>query len=122
MALSMGLLGGAWKELAGGLADNTFNAGSSGANAPIVTVGIQSDQKILIGGEFTTYNGASANYLARLNTDGTLDTSFAANIGSGPDFWVNSIKIQSDGKILVGGFFYAFNGSTLIGLARLNSD
>jgi hypothetical protein len=40
-------------------------------------VTIQSDGKLLIGGTFGTYNGATAVNLMRLNTDGSLDTTFA---------------------------------------------
>ena len=39
--------------------------------------------RYLIGGYFTTYNGVSKNHFARLNSDGSLDTSF--NTGTGPN-------------------------------------
>jgi hypothetical protein len=40
--------------------------------------------KVLASGHFTTYNGATTNYIERLNSDGTLDTSFA-QAGTGFD-------------------------------------
>lgn len=98
---------------------------SSTSSAYISSIAIQSDNKILVGGYFTTFNGSSQNCLIRLNADGSKDTSF--NIGSGftgtVDLKVNSIAIQSDGKILVGGNFSTFNGdNTLMNLIRLNSN
>jgi uncharacterized membrane protein len=46
--------------------------------------------------------------IVRLNSDGTLDTAFTTNTGTGGNNSVNSIAIQSDGKILVGGNFATF--------------
>jgi uncharacterized delta-60 repeat protein len=100
-----------------GTNDTTFNAGT-GTNANIYTMALQPDGKILIGGSFTSYNGTTRNRIARVNTDGTLDTSFAANADSS----VANITIQQDGKILVGGSFITMNGVSRTGLARLNAD
>ena len=47
-----------------------------GANALVYTMVLQSDDKAIIGGNFTTYNTVNRAHIARLNTDGTLDTSF----------------------------------------------
>ena len=88
-----------------GSLDLTFNTGLGGdsgngpGNASIVSSAIQADGKIIIGGDFTTFNGASITGIARLNIDGSLDNTFIpypAFLGN-----VNSIQIQSDGKILV---------------------
>ena len=62
---------------------------------------MQPDGKILIGGSFTTVLGVTRNNIARLNTDGTLDTAFNPNANDD----VYSIAVQADGKILVGGVF-----------------
>ena len=102
-----------------GSKDSTFNIGS-GFNVQTNSIKIQSDGKILVGGNFTTFSGSSQNYLIRLNSDGSKDSTF--NIGSGFDGPINSIAIQSDGKILVGGNFYEFSGESQIRLIRLNSD
>src|SRR5437868_333381 len=53
-----------------------------GANNWVSTTAIQSDGKIIIGGGFSSYNGAARKLIARLNADGTLDGSF--NPGTGP--------------------------------------
>ncbi len=102
-----------------GTIDNTFNLGT-GANSNIWSTSIQPDGKILIGGEFTSYNGTARNYIARLNADGSIDPSF--NTGSGPGNFVTSISLQSDGKIIIVGGFSSFNGTSRNGIARLNSD
>jgi len=103
-----------------GTLDGTFNIGTGFGNLAR-TIDIQSDGKILVGGLLNTYNGSPVNSICRLNTDGTLDGTF--NIGTGFDLnGVNSIKIQPDGKILVGGLFTTYNGSPVNSICRLNTD
>jgi len=96
-----------------------INAGD-GVNPTALAVALQSDGKILIGGNFTTYNEQTQNGVARLNPDGSLDTS--CNPGLGPDNSVSSFAIQRDGRILVGGKFSTFDGVPRNGIARLNPD
>jgi uncharacterized delta-60 repeat protein len=95
---------------------------SSGLNGLVITTAIQSDGKKLLGGDFTDYNGTDAFKIIRLNADGSKDNSFVT--GSGFNGRVRSIAIQSDGKILVGGYFYTYNGSNSNAkrIIRLNSD
>ena len=102
-----------------GTLDTSFNPGTA-ANNDINTIVLQSDGKILIGGNFTSYNGTARNRIARLNNDGTLDTNF--NPGSGANNNVNSIAIQSDGKILIAGVFTTYNGISRNRIARLNAN
>ncbi|MCU0436394.1 MAG: putative Ig domain-containing protein [Raineya sp.] len=102
---------------ADGTLDNTFNVGT-GFNGAVYSVVLQSDGKILVGGSFSNYNGTITSRIARLNADGTLDSSF--NTGSGFDATTNALAIQSDGKILVGGSFTNYNGTTRNNIARLN--
>jgi uncharacterized delta-60 repeat protein len=107
-----------------GSLDTTFNPGGTGANNDVSAVALQSDGKILIGGFFTSYNGdaSASDHIARLNTDGTLDTSFNMG-GAGANNTVQAIAVQTDGKILIGGLFLTYddlNASDKI--ARLNTD
>ena len=44
----------------------------------IRAVAIQPDQKILVGGLFTNIDGTARLRIARINPDGTLDTTFNA--------------------------------------------
>ncbi len=53
-----------------GVIDSTFNPGT-GTNNSVNTIAIQSDGKIIIAGNFTSYNGTSINRIARLNSDGS---------------------------------------------------
>ena len=104
-----------------GTLDTTFPASGTGANGDVSALALQSDGKIVIGGNFTSVNGTTRNRIARLNSDGTLDTGFLA-AGSGADSSVRKIAIQADGRILVGGTFTSINGTTRNSIARLNSD
>ena len=106
-----------------GSIDNSFNPGTgtySGDIYAIHSISVQNDGKIIIGGNFTSYNGTTVNRIARLNSDGTLDFSF--NPGTGANDLVYSTKIQSDGKIIIGGRFTSYNGTFRRGIARLNVD
>ena len=81
---------------------------------------LESDGKILCGGDFTGYSGASSNNLIRLNNNGTIDTSF--NVGSGFNGKVKDIKLQSTGNVICVGDFTTFNGfGTFNGIARVTS-
>jgi hypothetical protein len=85
----------------------------------------------LCGGGFSLYNDNSGTYdcnkVIRLNSNGTLDPTFL--IGSGFGFFnglVEDIKLQSDGKILVGGSFGTYVDQSVSydmqGIVKLNSD
>ena len=112
---------------ADGTLDTAFDPNASGAVGAIV---LQPDGKLLLGGGFTTLtpNGATTStvrfYIARLNNDGTIDTTFDPNANG----TISAVALQSDGKILVGGSFTAFqpNGAAAqtgrTRIARLNAD
>lgn len=102
-----------------GSLDDTFITGT-GFNDDVNYILIQPDQKILVAGGFTSYNGTNINYIARLNSDGSLDDTF--NVGGGPDDEIVAIDLQPDGKILVSGWFYSYDGNDAYYLARLNAD
>ncbi|MDR6969430.1 putative delta-60 repeat protein [Flavobacterium arsenatis] len=102
-----------------GTKDTSFDIGS-GFNNYVNVIYVQTDGKILVGGDFTTYQGVEQKRIIRLNADGTKDTTF--DIGSGFNGPVLNIKVQSDGKIVVAGYFTLFNGQPQNNLVRLNSD
>jgi len=81
----------------------------------------QSDGKIIVYGFFDRVNNVSRTNLARLNPDGTLDTTFNVLFEPGW-FQIDAVKVQPDDKILVAGFFTAVNGIPRSGIARLNPD
>lgn len=104
-----------------GSLDQTFVPGSSSnTNGDVFTIALQTDGKILIGGVFSTYNGVTRNGIARLNADGTIDSTFNPLLGANNG--VNTIVVQPDGKILIGGNFTTYNGISRNRVARLNSD
>src|SRR5258708_29367456 len=84
---------------ADGTLDTRLHRGTDGE---VISLALQSDGKILVGGRFTTLGGQSRNYIGRLNADGTLDTSFNPGAGGGAFPYVISLAVQANGKILVG--------------------
>jgi len=102
-----------------GSRDNTFITGN-GFNIVVNAIALQSDGKILLGGYFMTYNGATENRIIRLNPDGSKDATFIT--GTGFNSGANSITVQPDGKILVGGEFTTYKGVTENRIIRLNTD
>jgi uncharacterized delta-60 repeat protein len=104
---------------ADGSLDNTFNSGT-GANDWVQTLTLQPDGKVLIGGDFTTYNGTNRRRIARLNADGSLDATFT--IGNGANNTVRTLTLQPDGKVLIGGEFTFYRGTSINRIARLNGD
>ena len=103
---------------------NTGNGSGSVSSLFVYTTALQTDGKILIGGNFSSWNSSSARHLVRLNSDGTLDTSFSSNIGTGGGGFnsVSDLKIQSDGKIIACGSFSSWNGTSANDIIRLNSN
>jgi uncharacterized delta-60 repeat protein len=106
---------------ADGSLDTTFLGGLSGANGNVNAIAVQPDGRVLIGGTFTTINGTSRNFIARLNADGSLDTTFLNGL-TGADSLVDCVALQSDGRVVIGGGFTTVNGTTRGGIARLNAD
>jgi uncharacterized delta-60 repeat protein len=102
-----------------GTIDDSFIIGN-GFNFYVNKIALQSDNKILVGGNFTTYSGVTANRIIRLNLDGSIDDTFVT--GSGFDQRVYAIVQQPDGKILVGGDFTTYNGTTTKNFIRLNDN
>src|SRR6266487_2701785 len=106
-----------------GTLDASFNPAigpNLGAANYVTVAALQPDGRILIGGKFTTVGGAARNQMARLNSDGNLDSSFDSN--GGPDVPPSIILVLPDGKILIAGSFSSFGGVGRAGLARLNAD
>jgi len=105
-----------------GSVDSTFNglAGVEDAYPQAYALATQSDGKILVGGLFSSFNGASRYNIVRLNPDATVDPSF--HPATGTTFSVRALLVQPDGKILIGGNFIAVNGVARGRVARLNAD
>jgi uncharacterized delta-60 repeat protein len=114
------------KVNADGSAVTSFSVGT-GASA-IGTMEVQADGKILVGGDFTTFNGVAANSLVRLNADGSIDQAFTTALNGGftrtnyGSANIHSVAVQPDGKILVAGNFDNYNNTGRRGLVRLNAN
>lgn len=108
---------------ADGTTDTTFNNGGIGFDNSVQDLVLLSSGQILVGGDFTAYNGTSGvNYIARINSNGLRDAAFTTSTGTSFDTTVYALAVQTDGRIVAGGNFTIFNGSGRIGLARLNSS
>jgi uncharacterized delta-60 repeat protein len=104
---------------ADGSRDASFNVGA-GPNDAVSELLLQPDGRVLVAGNFTQINGVARPFIARLNPNGAVDTSF--NPGGGPDAPVTALELQSDGRIIIGGSFTQMNGLTRYAVARLNRD
>ena len=79
-----------------------------------------SSGKLIVSGSFNDVNGTAYHNIARLNTNGSLDFSFA--MGTGPNSTIFDVKEENTGKLLVAGSFTQFNGSIYSGFVRLDAD
>jgi len=103
---------------ASGTVDTNFDPGTGiDQGNTVYAMALQSDGKVVIGGDVTSYNEQPHSGLARLNLDGTLDLN--CDPGLGPNNSISSMVIQPDGRILVAGKFTSFDGQPRSGLARL---
>jgi len=114
-----------------GSLDTTFGTGGTeqlaiGSIAEADAVAIQSDGKIVIAGDAYPTNSSTQLFMvARLNTNGALDTTFNTTgintftISGGQDFGY-AVAIQSDGKIVVGG--QEIGSNTQMAVVRLNTN
>jgi uncharacterized Zn-binding protein involved in type VI secretion len=105
----------------------SFGAGLQSVNDAIRTVAVQhtdrnSDEKIIIGGDFTAVDGTPRGRVARLDATGKFDPSF--DPGDGANDSVLGIFVQPwDGRVVVVGAFTEFNNNTNFrGIARVNND
>lgn len=112
-----------------GSLDRTFNPGTGATdkltpgdpNPPyIFWMALQPDGKILVTGSFAKYNGAAAKGFARLNPDGSLDTTF--KIGGGLDSWGRFVNVLPNNQIILTGWFTSYNGQPFNRMVKLNSD
>jgi uncharacterized delta-60 repeat protein len=101
--------------------DPSFLNGMTGPNSWLWAGALQPDGKLLLGGQFTSFNGVPHGPVARLNVDGSVDTNFSASVTAGEPT-IHSVAVQPDGKVLVGGMFTGMNGAPRIRLARVNAN
>lgn len=87
----------------------------------VYTIAMQTDARVMIGGEFSTVGAATRHGVARLLTTGGVDPGFDPGVGTNGG--VSNVLLQADGKIVLGGYFGSFAGNNkFTGLARVNAD
>jgi uncharacterized delta-60 repeat protein len=109
-----------------GSLDDSFLA-EDAVTRGVYSLALQSDGKVLIGGDLSSGQGTNRTGIGRLNVDGSLDLRFRAQTeqlsGSGRyRGWITSVALQADGKALVAGQFTGINGENRTNIARLNAD
>lgn len=104
-----------------GSLDETFSTGQ-GANNTILCLTLQNDGKIIIGGHFGMFNGMTANKIARLNTNGSIDMDFNTGYGFQGNAAIYALGLQSNGKIIAAGTFSLFDSIAVNGIVRLTTN
>jgi len=108
-----------------GAPDPTFGTGATrGANGTVHAFAIQTDGKIILGGNFSSYNATTCKNVIRVDANGAIETLFNSAAGdfTGSNTDIRSLAMQVD-KIIVGGYFTGYSGGyTRNKILRLNSD
>jgi uncharacterized delta-60 repeat protein len=102
-----------------GSLDASFDPGT-GFDSYVAALAVQPDGAVIAAGDFLSVNGTGAVRLARLLSNGAVDPQF--NAGSGTNYSATFVRLQPDGKALVGGLFTTCGGAPRSGIARLNTD
>ncbi|MCB1229279.1 MAG: hypothetical protein KDN19_03380 [Verrucomicrobiae bacterium] len=121
-----GFASGIWRLDSDGTLDTSFDVGV-GAHVDgdfsqlqfVYALAVQPDGKVMVGGTFTGFRNQTAPHIVRLNSNGTMDSTFLSNIGSGANGSVDNILVQNDGRIVIGGRFTSFAGNSRNYAARL---
>jgi uncharacterized delta-60 repeat protein len=101
-----------------GTKDTSFSAGT-GFNDYTTCLGLTSDEKLFVGGRYTSYQGVASSKFIKLNSDGTKDTSF--NIGSGFNSVVTDVLVLTGDSLFATGYFSTYNGSSAPRIVKLTS-
>jgi uncharacterized delta-60 repeat protein len=106
-----------------GTIDTTYTASTQFSNYPHTIVPDEFGSGIYVGGQFTTYSAQTNQYIIKINTGGTKDTSFVNNSVLGAiNGTVVKIKQTNDNKLFVAGAFTLNRGTTNVSLMKLNPD
>ncbi len=104
-----------------GTVDLSFKSQPGNARTGYATINdvlLHPDGKLVVAGAFDTLNGSDATGIARLNADGSLDTSFSFP-AEPPDGAITKLVISADGSIFLTGDFSRINAAERLGLAKL---
>ncbi len=107
---------------ADGSFDSAFNVVQPDAYADgnCHALAVAADGRLLAGGDQVLFREVGRNYLARLNSDGSLGEPYKA--GTGFSDKVTALLIQPDVRIIAGCYFGYYNGQRVERVVRLNPD
>jgi len=106
-----------------GTIDSTFNVGVGFDNVVRTIVPVSGSTGIYVGGTFNSYSGSTVSKLVRINSNGTLDTTFNPGVVSTSVDGIRAIALASgSSQIYVGGDFISYSGSSINRIARVNSN
>ena len=99
--------------------DSSFNVGGRGVTggSAVFDIALSPNDFIYAVGKFTQYNGTVRNSFIKLNPDGVVDVNNRVGVASGQTIF--AVKLQPDGKILIGGNFTSYNNNTSGGTATV---
>jgi uncharacterized delta-60 repeat protein len=92
-----------------GSIDNTFTIGT-GFNSFTEGTAIDSLGRIVVVGYFSSYSGNSSPRIARLNSNGSYDSTFV--VGTGLNNTGIEVLMNSDNSMFISGYFNTYNGSS----------
>lgn len=107
-----------------GTIDPTFTKNIGiGTDHEVLSIEIQNNGKILIGGIFNSFNGENKRSLVRIESNGLIDDTFNSNFSSPfSTSRINYIHEQNDGKIVIAGAFNGLDEGFDHNFTRLNND
>lgn len=94
-----------------GTTDGSFMTGS-GPNGAVSSILVHSNGSLYLAGAFTSLNGSTQNRVARTDINGSPDSTFRTNMGTGANASAYEVQQAIDGTIILGGVFTAFNSGT----------
>jgi uncharacterized delta-60 repeat protein len=100
------------------VAEGAHQIGNPNLNGDVRAIVVQPDGRILIGGDFSAYNNTARGGIARLNTSGSVDTSFTVSTNGR----CNALLPLPDGRLLLGGWFTQVNGTAAKNIAMVSAS
>jgi uncharacterized delta-60 repeat protein len=110
-----------------GSIDQSFaGPGTNDGNAWIYDIAIQNNGKIVLVGDFISYNSINCTRIVRINADGSYDHQFSPFFIPSANNVVYTVKIKNNGNIIIGGYFTEYFpaplGGTSSKIAQLSGD
>lgn len=98
----------------------TTGTGFGASTSTVTGLALQDDGKIIVVGNYTTYNGTTRNRISRLNTDGSLDATFDPLTGA--DSTISTAVADQYGNMYVTGTLTTYGGVSRTRIALVNAS